>query len=177
MTLIRTPRLQLRTFQDADLEAFALVLADPGTMAPWGSPYGLERSAEELSYYLDHYERYGFAPLAIVHEGNLVGDMGLQHLEDGAEVELLYRLSSTVWRRGLGTEAGDAILDYGFTVLGLDEIVAVISENNIPSQRLATKLGFTSGEPGTYYGQRLVRHHITEELHTRSVQRRKQTTV
>lgn len=142
-------------------------------MAPWGGPYTPERAPAELRHYLGHDMRYGFAPFAVVENDALIGDMGLQRLEDGPRVELLYRLSSTVWRRGPATEASDAILDYGFSGLGLREIVAVIAEDNIRSQRLADRLGFIAGEPGAYYGQRLVLHRITPNLHAGSLKSRR----
>ena len=54
-----------------------------------------------------------------------------------------------------------AILDIGFTVLRLPEIVAVISPQNTPSQRLAEELGFSvcmetrwSGQPRLAYRAR-----------------------
>jgi RimJ/RimL family protein N-acetyltransferase len=46
-------------------------------------------------------------------------------------------------------------------------IPAVITEDNLASQRLAAKLGFIAGDVGTYHGDRLVRHHITADLHAR----------
>jgi RimJ/RimL family protein N-acetyltransferase len=54
-----------------------------------------------------------------------------------------------------------AILDIGFIVLCLPEIVAVISRQNKPSQRLAEELGFSvwketrwSGQPRRMYRAR-----------------------
>ena len=138
-------------------------------MAAWGGPYSPEQGAEELRHYLDHYERYGFGPYAVFDDDVFVGDLGLQRLEGGPHVELLYRLSSLVWGHGLATEACDAVLNYGFINLMLPEVVAVIAEDNLASQRLAAKLGFIAGDLGTYYGHRLVRHHITADLHARSL--------
>jgi len=169
--VIRTQRLVLRSFEPTDLGNFAAVLADERTMAAWGGPYDAGQAERELADYLDHEQRYGFAPFAVLLDGQLVGDLGLQHLEGGEAVELLYRLSSSVWRRGLAAEAGDATLEYAFSVLRLREVVAVIAEDNRASQRLAARLGFVAGEPGLYYGQRLVRHRVTPELHRRAAAR------
>jgi RimJ/RimL family protein N-acetyltransferase len=170
--MIRTARLLLRPFREDDLETFTAVLQDPGAMIAWGGPYSGERAREELQHYLDHYQRHGFAPFAVVRDDLLIGDIGLQRLEDGPHVELLYRLTSTVWRHGLATEACDASLQYGFDALKLPEIVAVIGDTNLPSQRLAAKLGFVPGDLGTYWGQQLVLHRVTPDLHARSLQRR-----
>lgn len=170
--MLRTDRLLLRRFATADAAAFAAVLADPETMAPWGGPYDVDQARRELAHYLDHRRRHGFAPFAVVRHGRLIGDMGCQYLEDGTDVELLYRLLPDTWGIGLATEAGDAALAHAFSTLGRDEVVAVIAEDNQPSRRLAQRLGFTPGNVGTYYGQRLRRHIVTLEQHAHAVAQR-----
>lgn len=170
--MIPTARLLLRPFREDDLQAFTAILQDPGAMSAWGGPYGRDRAREELQHYLGHHQLHGFSPFAVVHGDELIGDVGLQRLEGGPRVELLYRLVAKAWGQGFGTEACDASLEYGFDALKLAEIVAVIGETNLPSQRLAAKLGFLSGELGTYYGQQLVLHQVTVELHARAVERR-----
>ncbi|MBA3251481.1 MAG: GNAT family N-acetyltransferase, partial [Geodermatophilaceae bacterium] len=122
--------------------------------------------------YLDHQRRHGFAPFAVVRDGRLIGDMGCQYLEDGTDVELLYRLLPDTWGMGLATEAGDAALAHAFSTRGCVEVVAVIAEDNQPSRRLAQRLGFTPGNVGTYYGQRLQRHSVTPEQHAHAVAQR-----
>jgi RimJ/RimL family protein N-acetyltransferase len=165
--MIRTARLLLRPFERADLAAYAALLQDERMMAGWGGPYDLAMTELVLGDVLDHRAQHGFAPFAVVHEGALIGNVGLQLLEDGPDVELLYRLSSHVWGRGLATEAAAASLDYGFLDLGLQEIVAVIAEDNEPSLRLAARLGFERGEIGRYWGHALVRHSLSRERHAR----------
>lgn len=136
-------------------------------MAPWGGPYDEVRAAHELDGYLSHARRHGFAPFAVMLGDRLIGDLGLQHLEDGPEVELIYRMLPSAWGLGLATEAGDAALSYAFFELRLSEVIAVIAEDNGPSLGLAGRLGFVRGLPGTYYGQSLVRHHVTPPQHAR----------
>jgi ribosomal-protein-alanine N-acetyltransferase len=170
--VIRTRRLLLRTFEKTDLAAFSAVLSDPTTMAVWGGPYGDERAESELAGYLEHVERHGFAPFAVMFNGQLIGDIGLQHLEGGPEVELCYRMLPSAWGRGLATEAGDAALAYAFSTLGRSEVLAVIAESNGRSLRLAERLGFVRGATGTYYGQTLLRHHVSPDLHARASRRR-----
>jgi RimJ/RimL family protein N-acetyltransferase len=60
--------------------------------------------------YLGHARRHCFAPFAVMLDGSLIGDLGLQHLQDGPEVEFLFRIVPRAWGRGLVTEAGDAAL-------------------------------------------------------------------
>ncbi len=54
-----------------------------------------------------------------------------------------YIIHPDYWRQGYGTEAGNLLLDYAFTKLGLNRLELWIDRENIASQSLATKLGFT----------------------------------
>jgi RimJ/RimL family protein N-acetyltransferase len=167
--VIRTPRLCLRNFEPGDVEVFVASLTDPEAM---GGPDGTrteQQAKQELEEYLAHHRQHGFAPFAVLHEGQVVGDVGLQRLEGGEEVELRYRLLPSVGGQGFATEACDAALEYAFSDLGLDEVIAVISDDNASSQRVAERLGFERGASGIYYEQPLVRYRVTPELHARAV--------
>lgn len=54
-----------------------------------------------------------------------------------------YIIHADHWRQGYGTEAVSAVLDYVFTVLALNRIELWIVAENLASQRLAHKVGFT----------------------------------
>ncbi len=65
----------LRAFVPDDRDAFALVLQNEQTMAAWGGAYGAERVDMELRHYLEHDERYGFAPFAVWLGDQLIGEV------------------------------------------------------------------------------------------------------
>jgi len=48
------------------------------------------------------------------------------------------------WNRGLGTEAGRFVLDYGFSILGLNRIWLTVSELNLGARRSYQKIGFVA---------------------------------
>ena len=49
--------------------------------------------------------------------------------------------------RGLALEAAEASMDYAFDVLGWADVIHCIAPDNIPSQRLAMKLGSRNQGP------------------------------
>jgi ribosomal-protein-alanine N-acetyltransferase len=53
-----------------------------------------------------------------------------------------YELARPFWRHGIMAEALEAILDLGFTEMGLNRIEAVVMPDNIASIKLLEKLGF-----------------------------------
>jgi RimJ/RimL family protein N-acetyltransferase len=65
----------------------------------------------------------------------------LDRLPDREDIEVLYALERAAWGRGFAREAAAAAVRYGFHVVGLDRIVAVIRHANTGSRRVLEKLG------------------------------------
>jgi RimJ/RimL family protein N-acetyltransferase len=76
--------------------------------------------------------------------GAFIGYCGLQPciVLDNEEVELVYAVTSTQWGGGSATEMAAAVVEYGFEVVGLDEIVAFTMTNNLASRRVMERNGF-----------------------------------
>ncbi len=53
-----------------------------------------------------------------------------------------YDLSRPYWRRGIMTEALEAVIEFGFERMGLNRIEAVVFVENVASHRLLEKLRF-----------------------------------
>lgn len=146
-TVIETPRLQLRQMTQADIPALLTVFGDPEVMQYYPAPFDEARMQRWVDWnqrsYTDH--GHGLWTLILRSTGELVGDAGLvQQLVDGApEIELGYHLRRDLWRQGLATEAALACLDYGFTQLGRQRLVSLISPQNTASRRVAEKIGMT----------------------------------
>ena len=80
----------------------------------------------------------------ILKETNtFIGRCGLLpwNIDGQDEVEVAYMISKPYWGKGLGTEAAQAILDYGFTKLDLPRLVCLIDEEHIASIKVAEKIG------------------------------------
>lgn len=57
------------------------------------------------------------------------------------DVEIFYGFSSEYWGQGLATEAAMAMLHYGFDIIGLKRIIAVVKPDNIASRKVIEKMG------------------------------------
>jgi RimJ/RimL family protein N-acetyltransferase len=85
--------------------------------------------------------------------GEFVGQVGLFPVEGkGPDVEVAYELAPRAWGRGYATEAARALIDYGFSEIGLARIVALILSDNVRSRRVAEKCAMTLEGPGSFYG-------------------------
>ena len=73
-------------------------------------------------------------------------------MEDQGAAELGYDFRSDFWNRGYATEAACAVRDYAFDVLSLPRLISLIRVGNLPSKRVAEKVGMILAEEFTRYG-------------------------
>jgi len=153
----QTERLLLRRLTPADAAALHAVTGDPAVMRYWhpGPDADLAATAARIAEIDAHWQAHGFGDFAVLSRESqaLLGFAGLHHIAGMTEVNVGYALLPAVWRRGLGTELCIALLEYGFTVLGLPEIVAVVDARNAASVALAGRSGLTLRVETTWQGQ------------------------
>ena len=124
--MIRTARLLLREWTEADRAPFAAINADPQVME--FMPKRLSR--EESDVYADriekHFKQHRFGLWAAESRGKFIGFIGLSIPGFEAHftpcVEIGWRLASEFWRQGLATEGARAVVRYAFETLGLREL-------------------------------------------------------
>jgi RimJ/RimL family protein N-acetyltransferase len=63
----------------------------------------------------------------------------------GGRTEIGYRIRRDNWGEGYATEVARAWLDYGFSFLGLNRVVAMIQPENHRSVRVAENIGMLAG--------------------------------
>ncbi len=146
---IRTDRLLMRRWRDADREAFAAMNADPAVMRYF--PATLDRAASDASVDLleDRFGRQGFGLWALELAGTaeFIGFTGLNPMPDGVPgaggMEVGWRLAEHAWHHGYATEAAAAALDVAFRGIGLDQVWSITAVLNLPSQAVMQRLGMT----------------------------------
>ena len=143
---IETERTRLRPFEETDAEQARAWFSDPEVMRfiPRGADATLEDTQRRIAWYREHQARFGFSKRIIVHRetGQAIGDSGLFHMPDGKRIELGYRLARSHWGMGLATEIGTAWLQWFHRHLPGEPLFADVHADNIPSQRVLSKLGF-----------------------------------
>lgn len=68
---------------------------------------------------------------------------GNRIVEGREEVELGWHVKRSHWGRGIAPEAAAACRDHAFGALGLERLISLIRPENIPSRRVAEKIGMT----------------------------------
>ncbi|MES2523006.1 MAG: GNAT family N-acetyltransferase [Gemmatimonadota bacterium] len=142
-----TERLLLRPFQytdGADVERLAgdRLIADTTKHIP--HPYPEGAAAEWIATHADLWANGTGAPFAVVERATdtLVGGIGLVIDDASRSAELGYWIGVPHWNKGHASEAGRAVLAFGFR-LGLHRIEARHLTRNPASGRVMQKLGMT----------------------------------
>ena len=147
MQILETDRLLLREFLPTDIDALATVISDPETMRFYPEPLnraGVESWIERnLRRYRD--DGHGLWAMVLKSSGEVIGDCGLtRKAVDGVdEIEIGYHVRRDLWGRGLAPEAAGACRDYGFERLHAQRLISLIRPENLPSRRVAEKVGLT----------------------------------
>lgn len=147
MIIVETERLILRHFHAFDAGAMERVFGDAEVMRFGPGVQTREWVRDWLRRCLeDYYRKLGFGPWAVVVKESraVIGYSGLFYFPSVAgrpEIEVGYRLARPFWGRGYATEAAVAVRDYGFGVLCLPRLVALIDPQNAASIRVAEKAG------------------------------------
>jgi RimJ/RimL family protein N-acetyltransferase len=128
---------------NADLGNMASMLGDPEVMTFYTSPKSRVETQGWIDWNKNNYAEYGFG-LWIVEtlDGRFVGDCGLtwQQVDGVPALEVGYHVRRELQGHGYATEAAAACREYA-QQLGQPHLVAIIHPENVPSQRVAEKIG------------------------------------
>lgn len=129
------------------------------------------RAGKQLADRIEtHFSKHGFGLYAaeLRSESRFIGYVGFNIPTFQAAftpcVEIGWRLAAEYWGQGLATEAAREIVRYGFTELGLDELVSFTVPSNVRSIRVMEKVGMSRDPNGDFdhpqlpAGHRLRRH-------------------
>ena len=147
VTILETERLLMRRLAWGDLDALHALYRDEEIRRYF--PEGvltLDETREELDWFRNgHPEHPQLGLWATIHKptGAFIGRCGLLPWTiDGVdEVEIAYLIAKLFWRRGLGAEAAQALVRYGFGTLGLPRLIALIDPRHEASIRTAMRAG------------------------------------
>jgi RimJ/RimL family protein N-acetyltransferase len=166
MLNLETTRLVLRPFVESDLDALAGIFADPRVMRylPAGQGISRERTQAALTRYIESWEICGYGLNAVIEKGSqkLIGHCGLAQLDHTEQIELAYGFAHSHWGQGFATEAATACVTFGFDVLNLEQIVAIVVPENTASQRVLEKLGMQYIQDASFYNLKVRYFRLTQ---------------
>lgn len=149
--VLSTDRLTLRAMSMEDWESYCAAWADPEmTRFIGGKPRTRQESWVKFAQGAGLWPLLGYGYWSFIERetGRFVGNGGFAQFERGiAELEGYpeagWAFSPAAWGKGYATEAIRAALGWADANLAADEVRCIIDPDNIASQRVAAKLGFT----------------------------------
>ncbi|KAF2779862.1 acetyltransferase [Streptomyces sp. OM5714] len=151
MTLVtpelRTDRLRLRPFTDADGDRLFALHGNTRVMRYWDSPPWTERArAERFLANCRTLEDEGTGARTAIDrasDGAFVGWCGLSEWNPvHRSASFGYCLGEAMWGHGYATEAAHALLGWAFDALDLNRVQAEVDTRNPASARVLEKAGF-----------------------------------
>ncbi len=147
--ILETRRLVFRPYEPADRERLVALFTDPEVMKFVGTGVQTEEEARAgfARLFTHVYEPRAFDVWALFSKGDgaFVGHAELKPRRDelarAGDFELIYVLGRASWGRGLATEIGRRLLEYGFEKLRLERVHATVDASNEASVRVLLKLG------------------------------------
>ena len=146
--ILETERLILRKWTLDDAPNLFEICADADVMKYLGTgkPYETVEQANDFLRWAENYQKEnGFCRWAVLlkKDKEIIGSCGFARPHGMEEIELGYLLAKKFWGKGFATEASLACLQYGFEQLKFKETIAITDLENVASQKVLEKIGFT----------------------------------
>ena len=143
---LKTKRLILRPHTLNDAKELQRLIGDRAiadTTLSVPHPYEDGMAEEWIGSRQESFDKGEGVEFAITNrqEGYLIGGIGLKLDKANARAELGYWIGKPYWNQGYCTEAAQAVVKYGFKVLGLNRIHAHHMTRNPASGRVMQKIG------------------------------------
>lgn len=154
-TIIETERLILRKFTPDDYKGVFEFGSNPEVQRYTGNP-NLEtlNEAKDLisNVWLKDYATYGYGRLAAIYkpDNKIIGFAGIKYLPEFDAVDLGYRFLPEYWGKGIATEVSEAIIEYVFSYMNINRLIAMVMPENPASSRVLEKVGFTHFKTAPY---------------------------
>lgn len=143
---LKTKRLRLRQWKDADLPIFAKMNSDPAVMEYYPDLLSEDESnalASKIIALISE-KTWGFWAVESIKEHQFIGFVGLNvpsyDLPVTPCLEVGWRLAKEFWGNGYATEAAKEALRFAFTELGVDEVFSFASVSNTKSRSVMERL-------------------------------------
>lgn len=128
-----------------DLDDMARLLGDPAVMRYYPRVRDRAEALEWIRWNQRLYRDRGFGLwlMTLRETGEFVGDCGItvQNVEGRAEIEIGYHVRADLQGHGYATEAATVCRDHARDAHDVRRLIAIISPANVPSQRVAEKIG------------------------------------
>jgi len=145
--IFTSERLGFRSWMPQDLNELEIMNSDIAVMEHFPKTSTKEENQDLFErlklQYKKHKHTYFATEIRATNE--FIGFIGLAYQEYETEytpaVDIGWRLKKSAWGKGYATEGAKKCLEYGFSVLSLNEIIATCTIQNFKSEKVMRKIG------------------------------------
>ena len=147
---VETARLMLRPPRADDLDAWTEMMADEPTARFIGGVMPRPVCWRQLMTMIGAWHSQGFAMFSVIEKasGRWVGRVGPWQPDGWPGFEIGWAIVRESWGRGYAVEGAIAATNWAFDHVDWPHIIHSIAPQNLPSQRVAEKLGSRRLGPG-----------------------------
>jgi len=143
--MLESERLIFRKITESDFDELAVMLRDPEVMSAWEHTFSDEEIHGWIEKQILRYRDQIVGYFAAIRKGTgeLIGQMGLMwnDFNEMKALEVGYMLKLGYWGQGYAAEGATALVQYAFTVIGVNKVFASIRPENQRSIRVAERIG------------------------------------
>jgi [ribosomal protein S5]-alanine N-acetyltransferase len=156
MAILETSRLTMRPFREDDVDLLSGLMANQDFMRFSLGVYTREQTIgflEKLLAWQNANKPSLFAAVLRRNEMLLaIAAFIINTLMTWTKSRSVIVMHPDYWNQGLATEAARAVRDHAFRDLKLSRVISLIHPENIPSQRVAEKIGMSLEKQTIYRG-------------------------
>lgn len=142
--IIESKRLNFRKISKSDFNSLRTILQDSEVMYAWEHAFTDEEVNEWINKNLIRYANEGYSYFAVIVKStnDFIGVIGplIEDINGTQHIGIAYILNKRYWGKGYALEGAEACINYAFSKLNADKVIAQIRPNNLPSRRIAEKL-------------------------------------
>ena len=147
--IFKSKRLGFRNWKKTDLDEFAKINENPKVMEYFPKTLTLNETENFIERTMKNFNEKGYNYFAteILETGEFIGFIGMGYETYDNEfypaTNIGWRLKESAWGKGYATEGAKKCIDYAFTELNIEKIIASCIPSNVNSERIMQKIGMT----------------------------------
>ena len=147
--ILETPRLILRPTRTEDLAGYVELMSDADTTRFIGGIAPPSTVWRQMMTVAGSWSLHGFGFFSVIEKdtGRWIGRLGPWQPEGWPGHEVGWSILPSAGGKGYVTEGSAAALDWAFKTLGWPDVIHCIVPENLPSQKVAERLGSTNLGP------------------------------
>jgi RimJ/RimL family protein N-acetyltransferase len=170
---LETERVRLRSLRGSDFEDYATLYADPEVvrLIGTGETWDRGRAWRHMAFALGHWQLQGAGTWVAEEKatGAFVGMIGFWTPASWPGFELSWHLVRRFWGQGYATEAAKIALAHAFLVWQRDHVISLINPKNLPSIRVAERIGERLEGRIEHFGRQMLCYGLDRATYLREV--------